>query len=120
MLSPAKTEICISDSVFEAVGSAIVVRPLRRVQVKGRKREFMVYELLGIANSNDPELEARAEDRRLSDMTWVASSCLDRGDVAGAARHYQAILELFPSDPVAKAMLRDLDATTELVTEEED
>jgi hypothetical protein len=67
------TTICISDSVFEAVGPEIVARPLRRVQVKGRKHEFMIYELLGVASSDDPELEFRAEDGRLSDMTWVAS-----------------------------------------------
>jgi adenylate cyclase len=108
------TTICLSDSVFEAVGSEIVARPLRRVTVKGRKHEFMIYELLGIANSDDPELELRAEDRRLSDMTWIASDCFERGDVAGAARHYREILKLFPDDPVATVMQRDLDATTEL------
>jgi class 3 adenylate cyclase/ABC-type nitrate/sulfonate/bicarbonate transport system substrate-binding protein len=102
------TTICISDSVFEAVGSEIVARPLRKVTVKGRKHEFMIYELLGIANSTDPELELRAEDARLSEMTWVASGCFERGDLAGAARHYREILQLFPSDPVATVMLRDL------------
>jgi adenylate cyclase len=30
------TTICISDSVVEAVGSDIVARPIRKVQVKGR------------------------------------------------------------------------------------
>ena len=48
------TTICISDSVFEAVRSEIVARPLRKVQVKGRKHEFMVYELLGIAEQQRP------------------------------------------------------------------
>ena len=102
------TTICISDSVFEAVRSEIVARPLRRVQVKGRKHEFMIYELLGIADSNDPELVLRADDRRLSDMTWVASVCLERGDVTSAVRQYHEILKLFPNDTVAKAILRDL------------
>jgi adenylate cyclase len=102
------TTICISDSVFEAVGPEIVARPLRRVQVKGRKHEFMIYELLGVASSDDPELEFRAEDGRLSDMTWVASNCFERGDFAEAARRYHEILELFPNDTVAKAMLRGL------------
>ena len=32
----------------------IVARPLRRVQVKGRKQEFMVYELLGMAAATIP------------------------------------------------------------------
>jgi class 3 adenylate cyclase/ABC-type nitrate/sulfonate/bicarbonate transport system substrate-binding protein len=102
------TTICISDSMFEAVGPEIVARPLRRVKVKGRKHEFMIYELLGIAHSDDPELEVRAEDARLSELTWAASDCFERGDVAGAARHYREILQLFPDDPVATVMLRDL------------
>jgi len=102
------TSICISDSVFEAVGPEIVVRPLRRVKVKGRKHEFMIYELLGIANSDDPELAVRAADARLSDMTWAASDCFERGDVAGAARHYREILQLFPDEPVATVRLRGL------------
>jgi class 3 adenylate cyclase len=50
------TTICISDSVVEAVGSEIAVRPMKRVKVKGRKHEFMIYELLGIRGSDDPEL----------------------------------------------------------------
>jgi class 3 adenylate cyclase/ABC-type nitrate/sulfonate/bicarbonate transport system substrate-binding protein len=104
------TTICISDSVFEAVGPEIAARPLRKVTVKGRKHEFMIYELLGIANSNDPELELRAEDGKLIDMTGVASDCFERGDVAGAAQRYREILQLFPDDPVATVMLRGLAA----------
>jgi class 3 adenylate cyclase len=99
------TTICISDSVFDAVANHIVVRPLRRVQVKGRKQEFMIYELLGMVDSNDPELETRPNDRKLSEMTWVASARFEAGDPAGAARAYREILAQFPNDPVAKAML---------------
>jgi adenylate cyclase len=54
------TTICISDSVFEAVRSQIFARPLQRVKVKGRLQEFMVYELLGIVGSEDPELRTMA------------------------------------------------------------
>ncbi len=99
------TTICISDSVFNAVSSEIVARPLRHVQVKGRKQDFMVYELVGMANSNDPELEARSDDRRLSEMTWAASKCFEAGDLEGAARRYREILGQFPNDGVAKSML---------------
>jgi adenylate cyclase len=102
------TAICISDSVFEAVEANIVARPLRRVQVKGRKHEFMIYELLGIRNSDDPELELRGDDKKLSEMTWGASSCFERGEFAAAAGRYREILQLFPNDPVAKAMLHGL------------
>jgi adenylate cyclase len=52
------TSICISDSTFEAAGPQIVAKPLGRVSVKGRKQEFTVYELLGIAGCGDPELGA--------------------------------------------------------------
>ena len=50
------TSICISQNVYDRVSDRIVARALGRVSVKGRKTEIMVYELLGIAGSNDPEL----------------------------------------------------------------
>ncbi|WP_235999317.1 ABC transporter substrate-binding protein [Bradyrhizobium uaiense] len=99
------TTICISDSMLAAVASRVVVRPLRHVQVKGRKQEFMVYELLGITGSGDPEIEARPRDVRLSQMTWEASEYFERGEFGEAARRYQDVLEEFPSDAVAKSML---------------
>jgi hypothetical protein len=100
------TTICISDSVFEAVEADILARPLRKVQVKGRKHEFMIYELLGIKGSSDPELEIRERDARLNEMTWEAARSHECGDVAEAIRRYQAMLDVFPDDPVAKSMLK--------------
>jgi adenylate cyclase len=100
-----RTTICISDSVFNAVASYIVARPLRHVQVKGRTQDFMIYELVGLANAEDPELRVRPDDRRLSEMTWAASRCFEVGDLACAAQGYRDILEQFPDDGVAKAML---------------
>ena len=102
------TTICISDSVFDVVATEIVARPLRRVQVKGRKQEFMIYELLGMANSEDPDLAARPKDKLLGEMTSVASGYLENGDFAEAARRYQALLELFPEDALAKSILGTL------------
>jgi hypothetical protein len=102
------TTICISDSVFEACQADILARPLRKIRVKGRKHEFMVYELLGIRDSDDSELELRGDDQKLIDMTWGASSCFEQGEFAAATSLYREILHLFPNDPVAKAMLRDL------------
>ena len=60
------------------------------------------------SDSNDPELKLRTEDGRLTDLTRAASDCFEWGDVDGAARHYCEILQLFPNDPVATVMLRDL------------
>jgi adenylate cyclase len=102
------TAICISDSVFEAVETHIAARPLRRVQVKGRKHEFMIYELLGLRNSDDPELALSGDDEKLSEMTWGAAMCFERGELATAADRYRQVLQLFPNDSVAIAMLRIL------------
>ena len=50
------TSICISESVFELVKDRVVVRPLGSVAVKGRRKEILVYELLGVHGSTDPDL----------------------------------------------------------------
>jgi class 3 adenylate cyclase/ABC-type nitrate/sulfonate/bicarbonate transport system substrate-binding protein len=99
------TTICISDSVFDFVASKVVARPLRHVQVKGRKQAFLVYELLGMAGSGDAEIEARPRDIQLSQMTWGASEYFERGHFSEAVRRYRKILEEFPNDAVAKSML---------------
>jgi adenylate cyclase len=52
------TSVCISENVHDQVSGRIVARPLGRVPVKGRKTEIMVYELLGIVESGNPELTA--------------------------------------------------------------
>jgi class 3 adenylate cyclase/ABC-type nitrate/sulfonate/bicarbonate transport system substrate-binding protein len=101
------TTICISDSIYAEVRTQILVRPLKRVQVKGRKSEFMIYELLALRASEDPELTARDRDEQLSAMTWQASMQIEAGDFAAAAHAYRAILDNFPGDPVAKFMLRE-------------
>jgi adenylate cyclase len=99
------TTICISDSVVEATGPDLVVRPLRKTRVKGREHEFMIYELLGLNGSNDPEIAFRGEDAKLSVMTRSASDSFERGDFTEASRLYRVILQDFPHDPVARSML---------------
>src|SRR5258705_1395651 len=37
------TTICISDSIYDQAKADILARPLKRVQVKGRKTEFIIY-----------------------------------------------------------------------------
>jgi class 3 adenylate cyclase/ABC-type nitrate/sulfonate/bicarbonate transport system substrate-binding protein len=101
------TTICISDSIYDQVQAAILVRPLKRVQVKGRKTEFMIYELLALRSSDDPELLIRAGDEQLSTMTWKASQLIEAGDISAAKRAYFAIVKAFPGDPVAELMLRE-------------
>ncbi|MGJ4946100.1 ABC transporter substrate-binding protein [Bradyrhizobium sp. HKCCYLS1011] len=99
------TTICISDSVFNAVASRVLARPLRRVHVKGRKQRLLAYELLGMTDSGDAEIEARSSDQRLCQTTLEASEYFERGELREAARRYEKILEEFPNDSVAKSML---------------
>jgi class 3 adenylate cyclase/ABC-type nitrate/sulfonate/bicarbonate transport system substrate-binding protein len=101
------TTICISDSIYDQVRTEILARPLKRVQVKGRRTEFMIYELLALNGSHDPELRVRGRDQELCAMTWHASERVEARDFAGATRAYCAILETFPDDAVAKLMLKE-------------
>lgn len=55
------TSICLSDSILEEVAEDVVVRPLKPVSVKGRSGEFMIYELLGIRNTDDKDLRVLKE-----------------------------------------------------------
>src|SRR6266853_1156402 len=80
------TTICVSDQIFSAAGDRIICRPLRTLRVKGRESAFMVYELLGIKDSDDPELRGLREANRLSEMTWDASGYFERGEFVEAAR----------------------------------
>jgi Tfp pilus assembly protein PilF len=84
-----------------------LARPLKRVQVKGRKTEFMIYELLALQATDDPELSARDRDEQLSAMTYRASQNFEAGDFAAAERAYRDILKRFPEDSLAQFMLTE-------------
>jgi class 3 adenylate cyclase/ABC-type nitrate/sulfonate/bicarbonate transport system substrate-binding protein len=98
------TTICISDSIYDQAKADILARPIKRAQVKGRKTEFMIYELLALRASDDPELRIRDRDEQLIAMTWHASQKFEAGDFAAAERAYRAILEVFPDDSLARFM----------------
>jgi adenylate cyclase len=74
------TTICISDSVFEAVCDRVVARPLGRVKVKGRQTDFMIYELLGLKDADDPELMPRAGDLERAEFAKQAANALTVGE----------------------------------------
>ena len=65
----------------------------------------MVYELLGVRNSEDPELKPTDAALALSELTGPASQLFEAGDYRKAAAAYRQILDRFPDDPVAKSML---------------
>jgi len=99
------TTICISDSIYDQAKADILARPLKRVQVKGRKTEFMIYELLAIRTSDDPDLKVRDGDEKLGAMTWQASQKFEAGDFQAAERAYRGILKEFPEDAMARFMI---------------
>ena len=95
--------ICISDSVFEAVADRVVARPLGRIVVKGRQREFMIYELLGLRDTDDPELMPRTGDLELAVFAMKAANAVAAGDRSAARLiHLEAVAQ-FPNDPVSRA-----------------
>jgi class 3 adenylate cyclase/ABC-type nitrate/sulfonate/bicarbonate transport system substrate-binding protein len=104
------SSICISDSVLEAAKAEIVARPLRKLKVKGRQQECMVYELLGLRGVDDPELAVRGEDECLCAMSAEASVHLEAGRIPQATQAYLKVLERFPNDAVTQAMLEAIKA----------
>jgi hypothetical protein len=67
----------------------------------------MIYELLALRASDDPELRVRDRDEQLSAVTWKASQLTEASDFPAAARGYRTILESFPGDSVPKLMLKE-------------
>ena len=103
-----RTTICISDSVYHAVAERIVARPIQLVSVKGRRSGFMVHELIGIRNVEDPEIQASKESIKLCALSASAVELLNSGRIAEATNKYKEILQEYPTDPVATKVLQDL------------
>jgi class 3 adenylate cyclase len=101
------TTICISDSIYDQAQADILARPIKRVQVKGRKTEFMIYELLALRSSDDPELSVRDRDEQLGAMTWHASQKFEAGDFLAAEQAYRDILKAFPKDSLTRFMIAE-------------
>ena len=75
--------------------------------MKGRKTKFMIYELLAVRTSDDPEVKVRDRDEQLSAMTWQASQKFEAGDLQAAERAYRDILKEFPDDSLARFMIAE-------------
>jgi adenylate cyclase len=108
------TGICISHAVYREAGERLWLRPLGMVNVKGRRADLQVYELLGI-KSADPALEAAPETRRLCEMTQFAYEAFERGEWQVAEARFLLVAEEFPADKVTRVMVqRCRDAVREL------
>jgi hypothetical protein len=101
------SSVCVSDAVLAALDGRGIARPLRLVQVKGRRQEFMVYELLAIRGS-DAELAPRDGDEALVALSLVAADHRAAGDVAAAVTAYHAVLARFPDDRVTRSQIAEL------------
>jgi len=102
------TTISISDSVYNAAADRIIARPIQFVSVKGRQSRVMVYELIGIRDTDDPELSADDAATRLCTMTTCAMTALTAGHLIEARVKYERLLAEYPSDPVARFMVDHL------------
>jgi adenylate cyclase len=97
------TAICISESAYDHVADRVIARPIQRLSVKGRSAAFLVYELFGIAGTEDPELRAAGRDIERCRMTAAAMALHDAGRFTEARNQYQRVLDAFPEDRVALA-----------------
>jgi hypothetical protein len=68
----------------------------------------MVYELIGIRDTDDPELSVDDAATRLCTMTTCAMTALTAGHLTEARVKYQELLAEYPSDPVARFMVDQL------------
>ena len=93
--------------LYDEAKADLLARPLKRVQVKGRKTSFMIYELLALRTSDDLELRVRDRDEQLSAMTWHASQKFETGEFPAAECAYRDILKDFPEDTLSRFMLAE-------------
>lgn len=101
------TRICISHTVFKEAGDRLCVRPIDEVAVKGRRGRVPIYELVG-AYDLAAEFEPDAKLLRLCTMTHDAYKALIAEDLGLAMELYEAILNEYPDDTVAREMVRRL------------
>ena len=92
--------------MFAKVAGRVVARPLRRLAVRGRSAQIMLYELVGISDSADPELQTSERELQMCRMTEAAADAFLSGRVADAIQRYDNLVVAFPDDPVARH-LRD-------------
>lgn len=102
------TTICISGSIYSTLGDRIVARPLRPIQVKGRRQEVMIFELLGILDTDDDEIRASQDEIDLARLSREAVTLRLQGDLDGCIAAYQRVLTRFPDDEVTRLLVDEV------------
>lgn len=83
---------CFGHSLFKEAGERLWVRPIDVIQVKGRKSELLIYELLGIRDG-DEETSASDRDQALCKATGKAFELYSSGNYTEAAEAYLNLAE---------------------------
>ncbi|MES2299605.1 MAG: adenylate/guanylate cyclase domain-containing protein [Pseudomonadota bacterium] len=96
------TTICISHAVFKEAGERLCVRPIDQINVKGRKGEILIYELIGILDGSDETLPSPAE-KEMCERTTAAFDLYSHGEYKAAAMLYADIRARF-NDRMAQVM----------------
>lgn len=105
------TDICISHSLFKEAGERLWVRPIDLISVKGRKGEFLVYELVAIRDGDDETLPSLTE-QELCNLTKDAYEYYVIGKYLLAKQIYQIIVDRF-DDNLSKIMIKKCDIKLE-------
>ncbi|HAB98623.1 MAG TPA: hypothetical protein DCE71_02225 [Parachlamydiales bacterium] len=98
------TKIIIGEDTQSKLSSHFVVRPLDIVEVKGKKHKTKIYELTGLS-SEDAEIQATAEQIKLSKLFTEAYDAFEQGHLEEAKVKFQAMHALFPDDAPTKMYL---------------
>lgn len=97
------TSICVSNAVFKESGDRLWLRPMDMAAVKGRKGEFLIYELLGIRDAGE-EVAATPREQALCAATEEAFARYVDGHWAEAEALYQDIATKYDDD-LARVMV---------------
>lgn len=96
------TAICISHAVFKEAGERLCVRPIDQINVKGRKGEILIYELVGILDG-DEETRPTADETELCELTAQAFEAYRKGEYVESSIQYNYIHNVF-RDRLAEVM----------------
>ena len=95
------TQICVSHTIYNAMSSRFLMRPLDYVAVKGRKEPILIYELMGELSEQSPNA-VTPERRELAALTADAFAAWAGKNPALALEKFRALLVRFPGDSVAE------------------
>lgn len=94
------TCVMASDNTVKGLRDAIIVRPLDRVRVKGKKEPVLLYEIMGPAG--DPDFEPQ---KRISEQFAQAFRQFEARELSDAEKILNEILRIYNEDGPSKELL---------------